>query len=95
VVPGRSPSRNRAPNTWWILVRLSHDPLLPQADLTRDPGDHVGFSAADRGHDCVREAERRGPVQPAPLSIRAATAVASRSASYKGTVLIDDLIQDR
>jgi hypothetical protein len=30
-----------------------------------------------------------------PLSIRAATAVASRSASSKGTVLIDDLIQDR
>jgi hypothetical protein len=48
-----------------ILICLSHDPLLHEPDFPRDIGDHLGFTPRDGGDDGVREAERRGWVQPA------------------------------
>jgi hypothetical protein len=50
-----------------ILLRLSHDPLLHEADVTGDLGDHLSFPPGDRGDDRVRETKRGGRVQPAAL----------------------------
>jgi hypothetical protein len=50
-----------------ILVPLGRDLLLQQANLTCDLGDQFCFPARDRGDDRVRQAERRGGVQPAAL----------------------------
>ena len=49
-----------------ILFRLSHDPLLQQADLTGDLGDQLCLPVCDRGHDRIRQA-KRGRRQPAAI----------------------------
>ena len=68
----------------WILICLGHDPLLHQADLTGDLGDHLRFTAGDRGDDRVAKTERGSRVQPVAL-LRAATASVSRSAASNET----------
>jgi hypothetical protein len=57
-------------NLLGVLVLLSHDSLLHQADLAGDLGDHVRFAVCDRGHDRVGETERRGGVQPTAVHSR-------------------------
>jgi hypothetical protein len=67
-----------------ILIRLSHDPLLQQADLAGDLGNHFSFPACDRGDDRIGKPD--GEVGCSrPLSIRAATASVSHSAASNGT----------
>ena len=71
------------------MTRCSHRPTSRATPAT--------MSASRRPiEDTIAYVRPNGEVRCSrPLSIRAATAVASRSASSKGTVLIDDLIQDR
>jgi hypothetical protein len=56
-----------------ILILISHDTLLHQADLARDLGDHVSFPAGDG--ETIAYVSPNGEVgRSRPVSIRAATA---------------------